>query len=389
MGFFRFHRRIKLAPCLWLNAGKTGVSASMGVPGATVNFKPGRALRTTVGIPGTGVSYVSSWGKSGGSHGGAAHSQPSSGSAGTWAIFMFILGVLALPAHGLGLFFIGLGFVLMLVNRADNKAATARGYAQHPRMAHLRQEMGRLAELVDDESRPVSARLEYSRQAIATIEEALAYARQHAAAIGYQGHGIEDMEKGLAGMREGYRELCAQAEQQAQAQQHQAQAQQQQRQEHAAYQLDPSLRGFVPSDEELSKLFEPAPAKPVTFEPTRWADPPEQPIKPAGVHWLWSLMFWSLMLLLPVAGIIWAWNVARERDAAQRQQTEQSIPAQMPVAAPTAALQRAEAMRAIDDSRQQAPNGLAALSERSKGRAGRAPRSAFAEQKPNTGRIVY
>jgi hypothetical protein len=39
-----------------LNVGKTGFSLSVGKPGATVNLSK-RGVRTTVGIPGTGISY--------------------------------------------------------------------------------------------------------------------------------------------------------------------------------------------------------------------------------------------------------------------------------------------------------------------------------------------
>lgn len=64
---FRFHRRIKLFSGVHLNIGKTGVSTSIGRPGASVNF--GKAgTRTTLGVPGTGVSYTetSSHGSNGG-----------------------------------------------------------------------------------------------------------------------------------------------------------------------------------------------------------------------------------------------------------------------------------------------------------------------------------
>jgi hypothetical protein len=52
----RFHRAIRLLPGLRLNLGKTGVSVSLGRPGATVNFSR-RGTRSTIGLPGTGLSY--------------------------------------------------------------------------------------------------------------------------------------------------------------------------------------------------------------------------------------------------------------------------------------------------------------------------------------------
>ena len=53
---FRFRRRIKLFPGLWLNVSKSGISTSVGGHGATVNFGKGKTT-TTVGLPGTGMSY--------------------------------------------------------------------------------------------------------------------------------------------------------------------------------------------------------------------------------------------------------------------------------------------------------------------------------------------
>ncbi len=54
---FKFRKRIWLLPGLWLNVSKTGVSTSIGGKGATVNFGK-RGTRTTLGIPGTGLSYT-------------------------------------------------------------------------------------------------------------------------------------------------------------------------------------------------------------------------------------------------------------------------------------------------------------------------------------------
>lgn len=52
----RFQRRFALLPGLCLNVSRSGVSTSVGVPGAHVTF--GRhGTRTSVGIPGTGLSF--------------------------------------------------------------------------------------------------------------------------------------------------------------------------------------------------------------------------------------------------------------------------------------------------------------------------------------------
>ena len=53
---FRFRRSIKLLPGIRVNLSKSGVSTSIGTRGATINIK-GDRVRTTVGIPGTGLSY--------------------------------------------------------------------------------------------------------------------------------------------------------------------------------------------------------------------------------------------------------------------------------------------------------------------------------------------
>jgi len=53
---WRVRRSVKLMPGLRLNIGKRGVSVSAGKRGATVNLSK-RGVRTTVGIPGTGISY--------------------------------------------------------------------------------------------------------------------------------------------------------------------------------------------------------------------------------------------------------------------------------------------------------------------------------------------
>jgi Protein of unknown function (DUF4236) len=56
---FRFRKRVKLFPGLWLNVSKGGMSTSVGTKGLTVNLK-GDKTRTTVSAPGTGISYSES-----------------------------------------------------------------------------------------------------------------------------------------------------------------------------------------------------------------------------------------------------------------------------------------------------------------------------------------
>jgi hypothetical protein len=56
MGSFRFRKVISLGRFLKLNLSKTGLSASVGRPGATLNVRKDR-VDGTVGVPGTGLSY--------------------------------------------------------------------------------------------------------------------------------------------------------------------------------------------------------------------------------------------------------------------------------------------------------------------------------------------
>jgi len=56
---FRFRKSIKIAPGVRINISKKGLSSlSVGRPGATVNINK-KGTRTTVGIPGSGLSHSS------------------------------------------------------------------------------------------------------------------------------------------------------------------------------------------------------------------------------------------------------------------------------------------------------------------------------------------
>src|SRR5258705_335428 len=58
MGFFRFRRSIRILPGVRINVGKRSASMSVGVRGAHVTFGGPQGTRTTVGLPGTGLSYT-------------------------------------------------------------------------------------------------------------------------------------------------------------------------------------------------------------------------------------------------------------------------------------------------------------------------------------------
>lgn len=55
---FRFQRRVKILPGVRLNFSKGGVSTSLGTRGAHITLGRGKR-RTTVGIPGSGLSHTS------------------------------------------------------------------------------------------------------------------------------------------------------------------------------------------------------------------------------------------------------------------------------------------------------------------------------------------
>ena len=55
---WRFRRRVRILPGLYINLSKSGGSVSIGGHGATLNLGP-HGTRTTVGLPGSGLSYRS------------------------------------------------------------------------------------------------------------------------------------------------------------------------------------------------------------------------------------------------------------------------------------------------------------------------------------------
>lgn len=54
---FRFRRTVRLLPGVRLNVSKSGLSTSFGGRGGRVTLGHGKT-RTTVGLPGTGLSYT-------------------------------------------------------------------------------------------------------------------------------------------------------------------------------------------------------------------------------------------------------------------------------------------------------------------------------------------
>ena len=88
MGFFRFRRSIKLFPGVRWNLGKKSSSLSIGGRGAHYTVGGPRGSRTTVGIPGTGLSYTETTGSS------SRSPQENSGCAGCLGQIIVLLLVL-------------------------------------------------------------------------------------------------------------------------------------------------------------------------------------------------------------------------------------------------------------------------------------------------------
>lgn len=56
---FRYRKSVRILPGLRLNLSKSGTSVSVGGRGFTTNFSK-RGKRTTISLPGTGLSYTTS-----------------------------------------------------------------------------------------------------------------------------------------------------------------------------------------------------------------------------------------------------------------------------------------------------------------------------------------
>lgn len=68
MGHFRFRRSIG-NKYFRLNLSKSGISTSVGIPGARINIGGRGRITGTAGLPGTGLSYRHQLGSGGGSYG--------------------------------------------------------------------------------------------------------------------------------------------------------------------------------------------------------------------------------------------------------------------------------------------------------------------------------
>lgn len=95
---FRFRKSFKVAPGVKLNIGKKSAGVSVGGKGFRTSLSSSGRKTTSVGVPGTGLSYVSSSGGSSKSKSskGSASSMSSSKKGGCWLILVPIFIVLVI-----------------------------------------------------------------------------------------------------------------------------------------------------------------------------------------------------------------------------------------------------------------------------------------------------
>ena len=92
---FRYRSSIRLLPGLHVNLSKSGASLSVGGRDATVNLGK-RGVRTTVGLPGSGISYSETkpWHRHNGDQADPRRRARPSG----WPVVLIFLAPLALSA---------------------------------------------------------------------------------------------------------------------------------------------------------------------------------------------------------------------------------------------------------------------------------------------------
>lgn len=89
MGFFRFRRSFKIMPGVRWNLGKRSSSISFGGKGFHYTVGGPRGSRTTVGIPGTGLSYTET---SGHSSSPSGQNSGCAGCLGQIILFLLVMG---------------------------------------------------------------------------------------------------------------------------------------------------------------------------------------------------------------------------------------------------------------------------------------------------------
>jgi uncharacterized protein DUF4236 len=107
---FRFFKRFKNAPGLWLNFSRNGVSASAGVRGAHVSVGR-RGIRTSETLPGTGLFMSQQWR---GHRRNISITRPSGLSL--WATLALTGAIAFFANRTVGLIFLGLALVLLVAS---------------------------------------------------------------------------------------------------------------------------------------------------------------------------------------------------------------------------------------------------------------------------------
>ena len=137
LGFFRLRRSKQIIPGLRVNLSKSGVSLSAGVRGAHYTVGP-RGRRTTVGLPGTGISYTSysshharraaevhaaaATGRTPPATPRASASAMTPGSRLGWGIVLAVIGLLlVIPLWPIGLVLIAVGVWMFIVGLNQRK----------------------------------------------------------------------------------------------------------------------------------------------------------------------------------------------------------------------------------------------------------------------------
>lgn len=114
----RFRKSVKVAPGVRLNIGKKSASISVGGKGFHTSVSTTGRRTNTVGIPGTGISYVSTSGgkQSKATHHTESHQKPAT--ARTYkvcGVIMWIIGILALFLAIVGFSTAGAAGILFLI----------------------------------------------------------------------------------------------------------------------------------------------------------------------------------------------------------------------------------------------------------------------------------
>ncbi len=121
---FRFQRRIQLFPGLRLNISKRGIGASAGVTGARVGIDSRGRRYSSVGIPGTGLSWRKVTGV--GSNSPARAPKPLPSLFETFLILspLVLLAIGLIYLYGLILGFVLIAFLFLALGAAHRKNVT-------------------------------------------------------------------------------------------------------------------------------------------------------------------------------------------------------------------------------------------------------------------------